>query len=315
MSPTERDIEPRRTLDDAQATLASTLEAPTATDQAYTVTVKSKLDELQARPRPRFEYKMANAADGEWERADADDIIRQALRDTRWHAFLFHGGYYWVDIAAQYFLPPGQSKDDLPDDNDVLRVKQKILDSTKNIKSDTLKRFDTHVKQVLTDHPELLTVSLRESDLVKDFFIDKIWSQSTFEFIWFWIKGYVNIMKSSELGRYYNQRKSPLSQLPGPPSQAYRYIEIYGTLCYMTLLVQRARIDEPDKVDFHIKRRHLVYFECVTLPSFDDISKSEFHEILHGTRGERGLQKRPVTVGSLAAAMMGTMPPPPPRRS
>ena len=246
-----------------------------------------------------------NAADGEWERADVNDIIRRALRDTRWHAFLFHGGYYWVDIAAQYFLPPGQSKDDLPDDIDMLRVKQKILDTSKNIKADTLKRFDNHVRQILKDHPELLTMSLGESDIAKEFFIDKIWSQSTFEYIWFWLKGYVNIPKSSELGRYYNQRKSPLSQLP--PSQAYRYIEIYETLCYMTLSIQRARIDEPDKVDFHTKRRHTVYFECVILPSFDDVSKSEFHEILHGTRGDRGLQERPVTVGSLAAAMMGTI--------
>jgi hypothetical protein len=86
----------------------------------------------------------------------------------------------------------------------VLRVKAKILDTSKNLKADTLKRFDNHARQVLKDHPELLTMSLREPDIAKGFFIDKIWSESTFEYIWFWLKGYLDILKSSELGTSIN---------------------------------------------------------------------------------------------------------------
>ena len=281
------------------------------TDQASTgtvkVTVKDKLDKLQGGPRPRFKYEMAEAgADGSWERDSLDKIIRRVLRDARWHAFLFHGSYYWVNIVTQYFLPPGQSKDDLPaDDAEVLRIKAKILGTVNNLKSDTLKRFDSHVKQVLKDYPELLTMPLREPDIARGFFINNIWSNRTFDYIWFWLRDYLDIRKSSELGRYFSQRKSPLSQLP--PSQAYRYTEIYGTLCFATLLIERARIDEPKTVPFHTERRHAVYFECVIEPNFDDVSKSEFHEVLHKTRNSNM-----PTVGSLASIMMGTMPPPPP---
>jgi len=211
LSPTERDIEPRRTLDDAQATTPTLVlapEAPTATNQASTATVKDKLDELQGGPKPRFKYKMAEArADGIWERDDVEIIVRRALRDARWHAFLFHNGYYWADIVAQYFLPPGQSKDDLPaDDDDVLRIKAKIFDTSRNLKADTLKRFDSHIKQVMKDYPELLTMSLREPDIAKGFFIENIWSDKTFNYIWFWLRGYLDIRKSSELGKYFNRR-------------------------------------------------------------------------------------------------------------
>jgi hypothetical protein len=78
----------------------------------------------------------------------ADSTLRRVSRDTRWHAFLFHGKYYWGEILSQYFLPPGKSTENLPmDDDEVLRAKAKIFDAIKNIKSDTLKKFDSHVDQ------------------------------------------------------------------------------------------------------------------------------------------------------------------------
>jgi hypothetical protein len=237
LSPVERDIQP--SLDDAETarhprtdsvpsqSRASTpdvstrdddndndviLQPRTSTSDDVT-TVKDRLDNLQSGPRPRFSYKMAEAGvDGTWEREDLNLIVRRVQRDTRWHAFLFHGSYYWAEILSQYLLPPGRSKDDLPaDDEIVLRVKNKILDGVKNFKADTLKRFDGHVKQVLEDYPELQTMPLTEPDVAKEFFINTIWSESNFEHIWFWMKNYLNIRKSSELGLYFNKRKSPLS--------------------------------------------------------------------------------------------------------
>ncbi|KAN0085284.1 hypothetical protein V8E54_001751 [Elaphomyces granulatus] len=97
-------------------------------------TIKARLDNIQNGPRPRFE--------------SADSTLRRVSRDTRWHAFLFHGKYYWGEILSQYFLPPGKSTENLPmDDDEVLRAKAKIFDAIKNIKSDTLKKFDSHVDQ------------------------------------------------------------------------------------------------------------------------------------------------------------------------
>jgi hypothetical protein len=56
--------------------------------------------------------------------------------------------------------------------------------------------------------------------------------------------------------------------------QTYSYTEIYGTLCYATLLIQRARIEEPERVAYHIGRRHALYFEYVGEPNFDNVTKS-----------------------------------------
>src|SRR5467141_3896175 len=96
---------------------------------------------------PRFVYKVANHP---WAKESADSILRRVSRDTRWHAFLFHGKYYWGEILSQYFLPPGKSTENLPvDDDEVLRAKTKIFDAIKSIKSDTLKKFDSHVDQAL----------------------------------------------------------------------------------------------------------------------------------------------------------------------
>jgi hypothetical protein len=52
---------------------------------------------------------------------------------------------------------------------------------------------------------------LTDPDVAKEFFIITIWSERNFEYIWFWMKNYLDIRKSSEL-RCFNKRKSPLSQ-------------------------------------------------------------------------------------------------------
>jgi hypothetical protein len=46
------------------------------------------------------------------------------------------------------------------DDDEVLRAKVKIFDTVKNIKSDTLKKFDSHVAQALKDYPEPAAMDL-----------------------------------------------------------------------------------------------------------------------------------------------------------
>jgi len=132
-------------------------------------TVTAKLDAIQNGPRPRFVYKVPTHP---WAREDLDTIIRRVSRDARWHAFLFHGRYYWEDILSQYFLPPGASKDTLSvDDNEVSRVRTKVFYIVKNIKADTLKRFDLHIDQALDGHPELAVMDLTNPGLVKDFFV------------------------------------------------------------------------------------------------------------------------------------------------
>jgi hypothetical protein len=62
---------------------------------------------------------------------------------------------------------------------------------------------------------------------------------------------------------------------------------------------------------FHIGRRHALYFEYVGQPNFDNVTKSEFHEVTNRTRGDRKI----VSTTSSLASMIGTMPPPPPPRS
>jgi hypothetical protein len=84
------------------------------------------------------------------------------------------------------------------------------------------------------------------------------------------------------------------------------YIEIYGALCYATLLVKRAAAVE---AEHYKKRRHLLYFQCVTESSFDSVTMSEFREIKGVIRGDR-LQAAAPAVNTLA--MMGDIPPPPP---
>jgi hypothetical protein len=74
-------------------------------------TIKARLDAIQNGPRPRFVYKVANHP---WAKESPDSILRRVSRDARWHAFLFHGKYYWGEILSQYFLPPGKSKENLP---------------------------------------------------------------------------------------------------------------------------------------------------------------------------------------------------------
>jgi hypothetical protein len=61
---------------------------------------------------------------------------------------------------SQYFLPPGQPQDNFPaDDEEVLRARSKLVDIVRNLKCDTLKKFDSHIAQVMVDHPELGTMS------------------------------------------------------------------------------------------------------------------------------------------------------------
>ncbi|KAN0081959.1 hypothetical protein V8E54_003257 [Elaphomyces granulatus] len=139
-----------------------------------------------------------------------DSIIRRVSRDTRWHAFLFHGKYYWAEILSQYFLPPGKTKDNLlMDDDEVLRAKVKIFDTVKNIKSDTLKKFDSHVAQALKDYPEPAAMDL------------------TIIFMAPYATPHANLME----------------------------------------------------VDYHKGRRHNLYLQCIAEPNFDNVVKSEFHEI------------------------------------
>jgi hypothetical protein len=160
---------------------------------------------------------------------------------------------------------------------------------------------------VLEDHPELATMDLASPTLVKEFFIDNVWSISTFEFIWFWMRDYVNLSQSSELGKYFVKRKSPLST----PSNLYLLlnccIDIYGALCYATLLIKLANTVE---VEYHKKRRHALYFQCVAESNFDNVVKSEFHEIEARARGEHRVVSAPTQTSTLR--MMGSMPPPPP---
>jgi hypothetical protein len=168
-------------------------------------------------------YKIAEdqSADSEggeiipWSRESSDSILRQVARDARWHAFLFHGSYYWTEILSQYFLPPGQPQDNFPaDDEEVLRARSKLVDIVRNLKCDTLKKFDSHIAQVMVDHPELGTMNLADPTIIKNFFIDNVWSVKNFEYIWFWMRGYVDMEKSSELAKFFNKRESPLSELP-----------------------------------------------------------------------------------------------------
>src|SRR5467141_520813 len=91
--------------------------------------VRDRLDAIQKGQTPRFSYKIAedqptDSEGGEvipWSRESSDFILRQVAPDARWHAFLFHGNYYWTEILSQYFLPPGQPQDNFPaDDEEVL---------------------------------------------------------------------------------------------------------------------------------------------------------------------------------------------------
>ena len=287
------------------------------------VGVKAKLDVIQDGPRPRFNFKIArdqtatnsqgNGDIDQWTRLSFDSILRRVARDARWNAFLFHGSYYWADILSQYFLPPGQSKDNLPgDDEEVLRLKTKVLDTIRNLKSDTLKKFTTHVTQAMVDHPELATIDLTIPSVGKNFFIDNIWSERNFEYIWFWMQGYVDIGKSSELAKYYNKRESlDLFSIVSSLYLVVIYIEIYGSLCYVTLLIKRSR---PQEADFHIRQRHLLYYQCVTESNFDSVTMSEFCEIRGQSRGDRVRTTR-IAAAADTFAMMGDMPPPPPPRS
>jgi hypothetical protein len=51
---------------------------------------------------------------------------------------------------SQYFLPPGQPQDNFPaDDEEVLRARSKLVDIVQNLKCDTLKKFDSHIAQVM----------------------------------------------------------------------------------------------------------------------------------------------------------------------
>jgi hypothetical protein len=99
--------------------------------------VRDRLDAIQKGQTPRFSYKIAedrptDSEGGEvipWSRESSDFILRQVARDARWHAFLFHGSYYWTENLSQYFLPPGQPQDNFPaDDGEVLRARSKLVD-------------------------------------------------------------------------------------------------------------------------------------------------------------------------------------------
>jgi hypothetical protein len=72
--------------------------------------------------------------------------------------------------------------------------------------------------------------------------------------------GYVDLERSSELAKYFVRRESPLST----PSNLYLLlnycIDIYGALCYATLLIKRANVME---VDYHKGRRHNLYLQCI----------------------------------------------------
>ncbi|KAN0085285.1 hypothetical protein V8E54_001752 [Elaphomyces granulatus] len=97
-------------------------------------------------------------------------------------------------------------------------------------------------------------MDLTSPTLVKFLFINNVWSISTFEYIWFWMRGYVDLERSSELAKYYVKH-------------------IYGALCYATLLMKRADVME---VDYHKERRHILYFQCIAEPNFDNVVNRNF---------------------------------------
>lgn len=69
----------------------------------------------------------------------------------------------------------------------------------KSLKSETLKRLDSHVDQVLKGLSRTRDMDLTNPELAKSFFIDTMWSIRNFEYIWFWMTGYVDLEKSSGL--------------------------------------------------------------------------------------------------------------------
>ena len=59
-------------------------------------------------------------------------------------------------------------------------------------------------------------------------------------------------------------------------------------------------------VEYHKKRRHALYFQCVAESNFDNVVKSEFHEIEARARGEHRIVSATQTS---TLRMMGSMPP------
>ena len=142
-----------------------------------------------------------------WQQEPEDTIFRRIARDARWNQFLFHGNYFWREILAQYYLPPGRPVEELDVDNGetVLRGKTKLFEVMKNLKADTLKRFTQHVAQAVKDHPELMVIT--NTDEVKAFFMTRVFNVNNFNFIWFWMKEYMDFEGSQALGQYYIQSK------------------------------------------------------------------------------------------------------------
>ena len=62
------------------------------------------------------------------------------------------------------------------------------------------------------------------------------------------------------------------------------------------------------EANYYKQRRHLLYFQCVVEPNFDNVVKSKFYDIENRTLGER-MVSAPQQASTLF--MMGSMPPPP----
>ncbi|KAN0072210.1 hypothetical protein V8E54_009939 [Elaphomyces granulatus] len=224
-----------------------------------------------------------------WQQEPEETIFRRIARDARWNQFLFHGNYFWREILAQHYLAPGLTTDDLDVDNGetVLRGKTKLFEIMKNLKSDTLKRFTQHIAQVVVDYPEIMSISTENE--IRQFFVDHVFNINTFNFIWFWMKDYLDLENSSDLAKYFVRN-------------------IYGVLCLATFQEYRAREERPNEALYYRDLRHRLYFQCVCHSNFREVSKDQFREMHGRTRHDRPI--RPL--GNDGLAMFGNMPPPPP---
>ncbi|KAI9749067.1 MAG: hypothetical protein M4579_007018 [Chaenotheca gracillima] len=243
---------------------------------------------IQEPPRRRKRvHGEANLESSEELQMQADKLNRK----TRWLMLLYLNNVHHDKVIKQVFSPA-------PDPDSVLyrTARTTIFNTVKAYKHDTVENMITHVKKCKGAVEEYHVLRTSQDIPTLNNFFRSTFSKENFLHVFHFMQGYMEVDKSSDLGKYY-------------------LTNIYANLATQCkLLVDKMEKGENGIKDF--RHQLLEFFDVMaTRKEFDSVTKAEFVEIFKRSARRRVPKKQKRLADNDTRFHMSAAPPPPPAAS